>query len=333
MQVSISSMFSEDVNHFIVKLCAFSETHTVLSWFHVVEIGSPLAYEDLKNLLQALKSFEAPIALDDQGVHFLSIMQVYDYSLLSQWVQKKNGLMSFPWVCSSTQEQAYNLLMQDRAIGFSAVEYQLQGRGRRGTRWHSGFSQNICFSISKRMAGEIDTTKISLSLGLVIVQVLRTMYPDIATMVKWPNDIYIGSRKLGGIIVESQNSGEEQVLVVGVGLNLYAKNLALHAVSLTEVTSAQINKTVLTIALADAVYGVLQQIFKGEHLSDLVEYFSQFDMLSGQMIRFNYGGQVLLGKASGIDAQGRYGVLGEQGRQFWLTSGLIHSVRLVSMGE
>ena len=52
MQVSISSMFSEDVNHFIVKLCAFSETHTVLSWFHVVEIGSPLAYEDLKSLLQ-----------------------------------------------------------------------------------------------------------------------------------------------------------------------------------------------------------------------------------------------------------------------------------------
>lgn len=333
MQASISSMFSADVNQFIAKLCAFSERNTALSWLHIVEIGSPLAYEDLKNLLQALKSFEAPIAMDHQGVHFLSVMQVYDYSLLRQWVQEKNGLMSFPWVCSSTQEQVYKLLTQDRSIGFSAVEYQLQGRGRRGSRWISGFSQNICFSISRRMARQIDSTKISLALGLVVVQVLRSLYPDIATMVKWPNDIYIGSRKLGGIIVESQKSGGEQVLVVGVGLNLYAKNLAQHAVSLTEVTSTQINKTVLTIALADAVYDVLQRVFQGERLSGLVEHFSQFDMLNGQMIRFNYAGQVLLGRASGIDAQGRYGVLGDQGRQFWLTSGLVHSVRPACMGE
>ena len=93
------------------------------------------------------------------------------------------------------------------------AEQQTAGRGRLGKGWHSKAEQSLTFSIALPLA-PADWSGLSLAVG---VSLAESLHPDVR--LKWPNDLWLQQRKLGGILVELL-PGVPHAAVIGIGVNL-----------------------------------------------------------------------------------------------------------------
>ena len=102
------------------------------------------------------------------------------------------------------------------------AEHQTQGRGRMGRQWQSGADGSLTFSLGMPLA-LTDWSGLSLAVGCAIADALDPLLSaDQAPrlQLKWPNDIWLDGRKLGGILIETVPAGAQRMVVVGVGLNV-----------------------------------------------------------------------------------------------------------------
>ncbi len=101
------------------------------------------------------------------------------------------------------------------------TELQTAGRGRRGRQWQSGLATSLTFSLLWRFEkGAAQLGGLSLVVGLALVRALRTIGITQAA-VKWPNDILIDHKKLGGILIETQGDMlGPTAAVIGIGVNV-----------------------------------------------------------------------------------------------------------------
>lgn len=119
------------------------------------------------------------------------------------------------------------LALQERLVhkGFVVVtaKHQTAGRGQRGNVWSSNAGENLLLSILVRPECSLQVCNQFLLSQAVAVALHDTMLcHDIDTRLKWPNDIYVGNRKLAGILVELDYSGmfvEQAIIGVGVNVN------------------------------------------------------------------------------------------------------------------
>ncbi|NIQ54189.1 MAG: biotin--[acetyl-CoA-carboxylase] ligase, partial [Gammaproteobacteria bacterium] len=79
---------------------------------------------------------------------------------------------------------------------------QTAGRGRRGRQWVSPPGANLYLSVSRTFAGGTDPVRgLSLAVGVAVAEALEGLGVT-GLALKWPNDIQLAGRKLGGILVE-----------------------------------------------------------------------------------------------------------------------------------
>ena len=115
------------------------------------------------------------------------------------------------------------LLEQDFHTNKAVVcvtESQPAGRGRRDRQWHTSPYRNLMFSLSWRFANWPPALPgISLVAGLIVAEALALCgVPGV--QIKWPNDIYLKNKKLGGLLVSAKGEASGACdLVVGVGVN------------------------------------------------------------------------------------------------------------------
>lgn len=104
-----------------------------------------------------------------------------------------------------------------------AARYQTAGRGQRGNRWDSKSGENLTFSILLNLDGyglnARDQFMLSIVSALSVSDFL--LRHDIENRIKWPNDIYIGNKKVCGMLIENSiNKDTVNWSIVGIGLNL-----------------------------------------------------------------------------------------------------------------
>ena len=97
---------------------------------------------------------------------------------------------------------------------------QTAGRGRLGRRWFAGAGGALLFSLAVPMqAGGARIAAATLACGVGAAERLRAAGAPVS--LKWPNDLMIDGRKLGGVLCELAIDGEgRRTLVVGIGINL-----------------------------------------------------------------------------------------------------------------
>jgi BirA family transcriptional regulator, biotin operon repressor / biotin---[acetyl-CoA-carboxylase] ligase len=123
-------------------------------------------------------------------------------------------------VCPSTS----SLLLERAAAGAPsgsvlwALE-QTAGRGRRGRVWVARPQASLTFSLLWRFAPDVRLSGLSLAVGLAVARALEALGAR-GIALKWPNDIWLDGRKLGGILIELQQSAGRTAAVIGIGLNL-----------------------------------------------------------------------------------------------------------------
>lgn len=146
-----------------------------------------------------------------------------------------NGTLFLPQ-CQSTNDVLLELLTENEQVlpeWFSVqTEHQSMGRGQRGNRWESEPGKNITLSfvLYPRYLEARYSFWLSAAISIGLVLALKDLLPNIC--VKWPNDIFVSGKKLGGILIENQVSGAilEQS-VIGIGLNINQIHLPIQATS------------------------------------------------------------------------------------------------------
>ena len=115
------------------------------------------------------------------------------------------------------------------------AEYQSAGRGRRGRDWISPAGEGLHLSLLWRTRLAIVPTRWTFAAAVAACDALRDVGASQAE-IKWPNDLLIQGKKVGGILVEMRSSTEqEQTLYLGLGVNVHT---AAHSFEIAELPDA-----------------------------------------------------------------------------------------------
>lgn len=101
------------------------------------------------------------------------------------------------------------------------AEFQTAGRGRRGREWVSPFGANLYLSLAWSFPQwPRQLTALPLAVGVACARALREVGLD-AVRLKWPNDLHVDGRKLGGILIEHRaEAGGPCRVIIGIGINV-----------------------------------------------------------------------------------------------------------------
>ncbi|GAB3334487.1 biotin--[acetyl-CoA-carboxylase] ligase [Larkinella ripae] len=126
--------------------------------------------------------------------------------------------------CQSTNDVAAWMITAETALDGTVVitGHQTAGRGQRGNQWEAQPGQNLTFSVILQptflQANEQFWLNIAVSLG---ISDWLSLYVSDRLKIKWPNDLYIQDRKIGGILIENTLYGYTLAWsVIGIGLNI-----------------------------------------------------------------------------------------------------------------
>ncbi|TAD81687.1 MAG: biotin--[acetyl-CoA-carboxylase] ligase [Bacteroidetes bacterium] len=116
--------------------------------------------------------------------------------------------------------------------------HQTAGRGQRGKQWHGNPNDNLALSAVLRTQDLAKTHQFKLSAAMALAtRQLVANHINQAVSIKWPNDIYVGSKKIAGILIENIiQAATWRWSVVGLGLNV---NQTKFGPNLPWATSAQ----------------------------------------------------------------------------------------------
>ncbi len=147
---------------------------------------------------------------EEKILNFLGIYQDFDWEL------------SIFDEIESTNDYLLNFANVDK-FNICLAECQTKGRGRNLKEWQSPKYENIYMSLGFSTENELNRfNAFSLVTALAVHDVLAI--EDINTEIKWPNDIYLNNKKVGGILLETITKDEKTLIVVGIGLNIYMKD-------------------------------------------------------------------------------------------------------------
>jgi BirA family transcriptional regulator, biotin operon repressor / biotin---[acetyl-CoA-carboxylase] ligase len=149
--------------------------------------------------------------------------------------------------CHSTNQYIKELFIADRIHGnlYCALE-QKEGRGQQGNKWESEPFKNLTFSfyLEPKQLLVQDQFRLNYFISVGILNFLKSIVPnpELITL-KWPNDIYAGNYKIGGILIENQVK-EIYVAnsIIGVGLNINQKKFSVpRATSLSLLSDKEVD--------------------------------------------------------------------------------------------
>jgi BirA family biotin operon repressor/biotin-[acetyl-CoA-carboxylase] ligase len=166
-------------------------------------------------------------------------------------------------------------------------EAQTAGRGRLGRGWVSRAGDSLTFSVGLPLAPPV-WDGLSLAVGVAIAE---SLHP--AVRLKWPNDLWVDDRKLGGILIETASFDANQAsryAVVGVGINIARPGepgLSTPAIGLCELDAgAEAAAALLAVAapLAEAL-----KSFERDGFAPFRARFDARDALRGRPVQLSDG--------------------------------------------
>ncbi len=129
----------------------------------------------------------------------------------------------------STNDYLKKLLKSEKPDEGTVViaKEQIAGRGQMGNTWESNKGENITMSfvLYPNFINVSDQFILSKMVSIAIVDFLKIFIDEVK--IKWPNDIYVKNRKIGGVLIENTILGNNiSSTVVGIGLNINQKTFS-----------------------------------------------------------------------------------------------------------
>lgn len=189
---------------------------------------------------------------------------------------------------------------------------QRAGRGRHGRRWHAAPGACLQFSLACPLTAASVPPAVTLAAGVALAEALADVAPDVR--LKWPNDLLLGGRKLGGVIAElATDRDARRTLVIGAGINLWLDAAARDAIGQPAACLAERVVPDRLLALRETLLGraaaALARATDDCAVRGFVPWqarFMQRFALVGQPVQIvDQGARVADGRALGVDGNGR----------------------------
>jgi BirA family transcriptional regulator, biotin operon repressor / biotin---[acetyl-CoA-carboxylase] ligase len=220
-------------------------------------------------------------------------------------------------ILDSTSDRAAELVREER-IELPLVVWarsQTQGRGRGNNQWWSD-AGSLTFTLAIDPVAHGLTLekepKLALATAVAVIEALGQLgFGTTSLGIRWPNDIEVDGRKLGGILPEPLETSQGHRVLIGVGVNVLTSlanapdDVRLMATSLATLHAKRIDEDLLPRLLSAILRqfeSVLIRLVNGD--VSLPAYWNHLDQLRDQWVRVDLGARIVAGLGRGIDADG-----------------------------
>ena len=232
-------------------------------------------------------------------------------------------------VCESTNKLAYHECIhgnaEDGTIWLS--DHQTQGRGQRGNSWISDPGKNLLFSFNLNLKQASLNNQFFLSkvISIGIKEGIEHFFSresksTESLKIKWPNDIYWGKQKIGGILIENQISGGKwKFSIIGIGININQTDFILKsATSIKNILGKEIDRQKI---LSDIIFFVEENLtlFEEENWKEINQTYHQNLLGIGKEIKFQETNNqtVINGVIQGVEDNGKIKIETNLGVKFY----------------
>ena len=212
----------------------------------------------------------------------------------------------------STNDRAAELVktLSDIPPCLVLTEYQTAGRGRHSNHWWSG-PGSLTFSfvcdVTQFGLTPKDLPQLSLATALAVRAGLSAIDASCVFQVKWPNDVYLHSKKVAGLLLESTPKSPN-TLIVGVGINVNnsildaPQELQTRATSVFDVTGHRFELANLLIQILHQISSYYRRLSNGK--LQVQPEWQPHCLLTGRDLRLQLGSQQVNGRCQGVDQHG-----------------------------
>jgi BirA family biotin operon repressor/biotin-[acetyl-CoA-carboxylase] ligase len=236
-------------------------------------------------------------------------------ALLAEVARERIRRLDTVWMVGST-----NTVLMERAdppMGSGEAllaEYQTAGRGRRGRTWVAPPGGSLCLSVSWMFrAMPRDLGSLGLVVGVCAVRALSQLGAE-KVRLKWPNDLLVHDRKLGGILIELRaESAGPACVIIGIGLNValgapLLERIAAMGLAPIDLATAGLKEAARNAIAAELISSFVRGLLEFEHggLKAFVGQWMEADALRGRPVTVSGAGveDAVKGVARGIDLDG-----------------------------
>ena len=219
------------------------------------------------------------------------------------------------------------------------ADAQSAGRGRMGRRWESPAGENLYFSVL--LTPNVEPARVpqlALVAAVAVHEGLARCRPEIRTLIKWPNDLLVGGRKVAGILCEASLEADRvHRVILGVGINVNGTNLPRQlrasATTLRIAGGREVSRPELLAAVLNRLEARYEGWLQDGSLSGLLDYFDGHSALNGRTVAAENLSGAVRGTARGITPTGELVLEKADGALVHLLAGDVHLLPLGNGGE
>ena len=223
-------------------------------------------------------------------------------SKLSNEFRSKVVLEVFDTISSTNDYLLRKEKNKDKDIKICIAEEQTKGRGRRGKSWISPKFKNIYFSLNSYLKKE-DLSGLSIAVALSVSEVLNKI--NVMSLIKWPNDLLVGNKKICGILIETAKVGELTKVVIGIGINVnmeYSELIDQEWTSIKLEKKQSVDRNSIITEMINQLCITLN-VFEQEEFDYFINKFTSLDLLKDKQFTLkDKPNETFIGK--GIDNKG-----------------------------
>ena len=215
---------------------------------------------------------------------------------------------------------------------------QTDGRGRLDRSWHSPKDAGLYFSIVLRPQLKTEGWPLITLMAALAVSDALFRSCNLRADIKWPNDICVNDRKLGGILAETVETEDGMAAIVGIGLNLnqavFPSEVNQQALSVESATGLRPDRELVLQKLIDEVgerYDLLQSPGGPEHT--VREWCANSTYAIGRRVRVSMVNDAFEGLTRGLESDGALRVETDDGRIKVVRAGDVTALRATTLSN
>lgn len=207
----------------------------------------------------------------------------------------------------STNDLAMELAEKGSPHGMVVIaDSQSSGKGRLGRKWLSPSGANIYMSVILRPGIPPGDATLLTLLGSVSCALALKKLTGVDVSIKWPNDLMVYQKKLGGILLEMRSESDRILFAVagiGINVNKTPSRVRSFATSIFDETGRWHKRTPLIAGILDEISEELEALKGGS--GPLLDKWRRLSSTLGKNVRVTAGKETFSGLAGDIDEKGR----------------------------
>ena len=246
-------------------------------------------------------------------------VKMFDYKIYEENLKSEVIGRSFKFLkkTQSTNDEAKKYPAASH--GHTILTYnQIKGRGRRNNKWFSTPNKSLTFTIMLEKMKINNQNILSLLTSVVIVNTLKKKL-KVNCKIKWPNDIILNNKKIGGILIESNTNFQ----IIGIGLNVnQAKDDFNREISKTGSSLYYETKTKINLEkLLAQIISEFEIVIKEKKKNILKLWLDNCHHINHK-IKFNTNNEIISGIFEGINQEGE-AIININGKISTFSSGIV----------